>query len=287
MIGRRRLASAGRWAIIGLLVLWVFAPLYPLVLIAFQDRAEILTTPPTWLPSLDLSNFEAVFSATFGGGTTASAADYILPGIVNSAIVAVAVALANVIVGAPAAYAFARFRMPGGKTLPVALLASTMVPVFAFLVPYYVVLRNLGLTNTRMGIIVADLSVTLPLTVWILRGYFRNLPVDVERAARVDGCNRLGAFLRVALPLALPGLLSIGLFAFMQSWNGFIFPLVLNSSVDAMMIQPAIAGLSNPENQSFGIMAAGTIVAAAPTVVLALVAQRYLVRGLVAGVGKG
>ena len=275
-----------RAIVILVLTLWIIAPLYFLVLVALQRRADALTTPPVWLPRPDLSNFSTILRNAFSGAPPANPSDLIFPGIRNSAIVAVFVASLNVVLGSLAGYAFARFRFRGSRTVPVALLGSQMVPIFALVIPYYIVFRNLELTNTRTGIIIAQLSFTLPFTIWLLRAYFQSIPIDLDRAARVDGCTRFSVFWRVVLPLALPGLISVGLFAFMVSWNDFLFPIVLNSQVDAMMVQPAIAGLYNVREQSFGIMAAGTLLAALPTILLALVTQRFLVRGLLSGVGK-
>lgn len=284
MSGGRRVL---RWAVVVLLVIWVLAPLYFLALVALQSKADSLRTPPVWLPVPDFSNFTRILSRAFSGGPAANPSDLIFPGIRNSAIVAIAVASINVALGSLAGYALARFRFPGSRTLPVAMLSSQMVPIFALVIPFYVVFRNLGLTNTRGGVVIAQLAYTLPFTVWLLRAYFQSVPVEVDRAARVDGCNRWQVFWRVVLPLARPGLISAGLFAFMVSWNDFLFPVVLNQNVDAMLVQPAIAGLYNVREQSFGIMAAGTLISAIPTMVLALVCQRFLVRGLLSGTGKG
>ena len=282
-IARRTL----RVVVVLLLALWIVAPLYFLLLVALQSKADSLQTPPVWLPKPDFSNFTSIFRHAFSGEPPSNPSDLIFPGIRNSAIVAVSVAAINVALGSLSGYALARFRFPGSRTIPVAMLGSQMVPIFALVIPFYIVLRNLGLTNTRQGVVIAQLAYTLPFTVWLLRAYFQSVPIDVDRAARVDGCNRWTVFWRVVLPLARPGLISAGLFAFMVSWNDFLFPVVLNQNVDAMLVQPAIAGLYNVREQSFGIMAAGTIISAVPTMVLALVCQRFLVRGLLSGTGKG
>ena len=193
----------------------------------------------------------------------------------------------NVAFGSLAAYAFARMRFFGSRRIPTALVGSQMVPAFALLIPYYIVLRSLGLTNTLQGVVIAELSITLPFTIWLLRAYFQGIPIDLERAARIDGCSRLATFYRVVLPLARPGLIAVGLFAFMVAWNDFLFAVVLNSRTSSMLIQPAIAGLYNVREQSFGIMAAGSILAALPTMLLAFFLQRFLVRGLLSGATKG
>lgn len=282
-----RASGPAAWLLRGLLALYVLAPFYFLFLVSIQTRAESLSVPPEWFPSLDFSNYTAVLSRIFSDAPATTAADLIWPGIRNSAVVAIAVAVVNLVTGATAGYAFARFRFPGRRVIPLAMLGSQMVPSFVLIIPYYVVLRNLGLTNSRWGVVVALLSITLPFTVWLMRAYFENIPVELDRAARIDGCTRTSAFLRVILPLARPGLISIGLFAFMIAWNDFLFSIILVSDQEQILVQPAIAGLYNVREQSFGIMAAGSLLAAMPTMVLALITQRYLVRGLLAGAKKG
>lgn len=288
--GRRRgrvlMRRAARYVAAALLALWVLAPFYFLALVAVQSGADALRTPPVWFPRPDLSNFTTILERALHGGPAANPSDLILPGLANSAAVAVAVGIANVVLGSAAGYAFARYRFLGHRGIPLTMLGSQMVPAFALIVPYFVVLRNLGLTNTRMGVAIAEISITLPFTVYLLRAYFQGVPIDVERAARIDGASRIVTFVRVALPLARPGLISAGLFAFMVAWNDFVFSVVLNSNQTAILIQPAIAGLYNVREQSFGIMAAASLLSAVPTMVIALVAQRYLVRGLLSGTGK-
>lgn len=282
----RRVRRSLRYVFALLMLIWILAPFYFLILVSVQTRADSLRVPPVWLPDIDLGNYVTILERAFDTSPASSPSDLIFPGIRNSFVVATAVGVLNVIFGASAGYAFARFRFPGSRSLPLALLGSQMVPAFAIIVPYYIVLRHLNLTNTRLGVIVALLSVTLPFTVWLLRGYFQSIPIEIERAARIDGCSRFTVFWRVVLPLARPGLVSAGLFAFMVGWNDFIFATILNTSTDAMLIQPAIAGLYNVRQQSFGLMGAGSLLAALPTMFLALIVQRYLVRGLLSGTGK-
>ncbi len=283
---RRKLPMIGRLTMAAFIAAWILVPFCYLLLLAIQTKAEALTTPPDWLPSPDFSNFTTILDRAFSSEPASRTSDLIFPGIVNSAIVATFVAVINVLVGALAAYAFARYRFRGSRAIPVAMLATQMIPIFALLVPYYVVFRNLGLTNSLTGIVIADLSFTLPFTVWLLRGYVQGIPPDIDRQARVDGCTRMGVFLRVIVPLSRTGLLSVGLFAFLMSWNDFLFPLILNSDEGSIMVQPAIAGLYNVREQSFGLMAAGTLLAAIPTLAIALVSQRFLVRGLLGGATK-
>jgi multiple sugar transport system permease protein len=282
----RRLRRGLRYAIALLMLIWVLAPFYFLVLVSVQTRADSLRVPPVWLPRPDFDNYVTIIRRGFSDEPAASPSDLIFPGIRNSAVVAVSVATLNVVFGATAGYAFARFRFPGSRFIPLTMLGSQMVPAFAIIVPYYIVLRNLSLTNTRLGVVIALLSVTLPFTIWLLRSYFQGIPLELERAARIDGCSRFAVFWRVVLPLARPGLISAGLFAFMVAWNDFLFALVLNTSMSAVLVQPAIVGLYNIRQQSFGLMGAGSLLAALPTMLFALLVQRYLVRGLLSGAGK-
>ena len=289
---RRREISRGvrrglRAVLLIAFLIWILAPFYFLLLVSFQSKADSLATPPNWFPVPDPGNYARILSRAFSDAPISGPPDLILPGIRNSAIVATLTGVLNVVLGSLAGYAFARLRFPGSRRVPSALLASQMVPAFALLIPYYVVLRQLGLTNNLIGVIVAELSITLPFTIWLLRAYFQGIPLALERAARVDGCDRLQTFLRVVLPLARPGLIAVGLFAFMVAWNDFLFAIVLNSQTDAMLIQPAIAGLYNVREQSFGIMAAGSLLAALPTMLLVLFLQRFLVRGILSGATKG
>ena len=283
----RTIRSVVRALLLFVFLIWILAPFYFLLLVSFQSKADSLSTPPNWFPMPDFGNYARILTRAFSNLPISGPPDLILPGIRNSAIVASLTGILNVALGALAGYAFARLRFPGSRFIPTALLASQMVPAFALLIPYYVVLRQLGVTNTLQGIVIAELSITLPFSIWLLRAYFLGIPIALERAARVDGCNRLQTFFIVVLPLALPGLIAVGLFAFMVAWNDFLFAIVLNSRTDAMLIQPAIAGLYNVREQSFGIMAAGSMLAALPTLVLVLFLQRFLVRGTLSGATKG
>ena len=283
----KRTRRAIRITLMIVFLIWVLAPFYFLLLVSFQSKADSLSTPPNWFPVPDISNYTRILGRAFSDAPISGPPDLILPGIRNSAIVAILTGVLNVVLGSLAGYAFARLKFPGTRTIPSALLASQMVPAFALLIPYYIVLRQLGLTNTLQGVVVAELSITLPFTIWLLRAYFQGIPIALERAARIDGCSRLATFYRVVLPLARPGLIAVGLFAFMVAWNDFLFAIVLHNRTSSLLIQPAIAGLYNVREQSFGIMAAGSLLAAIPTMLLVLFLQRFLVRGILSGSTKG
>ncbi len=183
----------------------------------------------------------------------------------------------------PAAYAIARYRFPLRHWVLNSLLSSRMVPSLILLVPFYLLFRAVGLIDSLVAVVIAHISVSLPFTVWILRGHFMTVPIEIEKAARVDGCGRLQTFRYVALPLAAPGLVVAGLFAFMLSWNEFPLALILSVSPDSLPVQPALAGLSSYQGVSYGFLFAGSILAALPPLLVALVLQRHLTQGILEG----
>lgn len=284
---RQGVAAVLRWTLRVLLLIWVIVPFAAMFLISIQTRADSLRLPPVWFPRPDFTSYAQILGRAFSAAPATSSADYIWSGMVNSAVVGAGVAVVNVAAGAGAGYAFARFKLPGRRVIPLAMLGTQMVPPFALIIPFFVVLRKLGLTNTRLGVVMALLSITIPFTVWLMRAYFEGVPVELDRAARMDGCSRMRGFLQVVLPLARPGVIAVGLFAFMVAWNDVLFSLILVSENDTMLVQPAIAGLYNIREQSLGVMGAGTVLAALPTMLVAMFAQRFLVKGLLAGARKG
>jgi multiple sugar transport system permease protein len=165
-----------------------------------------------------------------------------------------------------------------------------MIPNLAILVPWFILFTTFGLSNTKQGLIICYVSFSLPLVLWIMKTYFDTVPANLERAAAVDGCNRLQTLYKVVLPLAVPGLIAAGLFAFIASWNEFIFALILAQDADSMTITYVIAqifGVILYGPQNYGTLFAAGIIAILPPVLLAFVFQRFLVQGLTAGSVKG
>lgn len=292
-----RRAILARWArtaahrfAVALIILFVLSPIYVLVLVSLTQQSTEFSGTPQWLPSVTWSNFAAVLSNwrdVFGSVTATSAADLVVPGIRNSLLVAVPVALVNMLVAAPAGYVFARLRFPGRRALALGLLGTQMLPSLVLVLPIFILFNRIGLTDTLVGVGIADMSITLPFTIWIVSNSIQEAPVELERASRVDGLSRLGSIFRVAIPLARSGVRTGGLFAFLFSWNDLIYPLILIVSPGLIMIQPALAGMYSLIASSFGVMAAGAVIAMVPTMVIAVVAMRPLVRGFLSGAVKG
>jgi len=155
------------------------------------------------------------------------------------------------------------------------------------LVPVYTIIRDLKLMDTLQGLIIIYSALIMPFAVWIMRGYFLTIPRDLEDAARIDGCTRIGALIRVVIPLSAPGLVATSLFCFLLSWEEFLFALIFTSSPAAKTIPVAIAEFTGRHAIDYGMMATGGVIAAIPPVLIALLFQRYLVSGLTSGAVKG
>jgi len=207
--------------------------------------------------------------------------------ILNSAVVALGTTLLALLLGSPAAYGLARLDLPGARSVLFLFLAVSMVPPIAIVSPLYLAIRALGLRDTWWGLIGADTAFVLPLTIWILATFFRDLPPDLERAARVDGATALGAFLHVALPVAAPGLAASAILAFIFAWNEFLFALVFTSSPAAQTVPVGIALFPGLQEMPWAQIAAASLIASAPVLALAFVFQRRIVQGLTAGAVKG
>jgi multiple sugar transport system permease protein len=193
------------------------------------------------------------------------------------------------VLGTLAGYAYARAkgsRLMSGTLW--ALMITRMTPSLALILPFFILFRWFGLLDTRTGLVIAYCSLILPLSTWMMKGYFENLPPNLERAARIDGCTRLQTIRKIVLPVARPGIVAAGIFCFLVSWNEFIFALILTGTPNAQTIPVIIAGfLVQLRFFDYGPMFAASVLAVIPPVVIALAFQRYLVRGMLAGSLKG
>lgn len=212
--------------------------------------------------------------------------DFWVP-IRNSLVVAGTTTLFCVIVGALAAYALARMEMRGKGTILGLILSVSMFPQIAIVSPLFLLLRSLGLIDTYPGLILPYLTFAMPLTVWLLVGYFRQIPPDLEEAARVDGATRWQVFTRVVLPLAMPGLAATAILTFLYCWNEFLFALSFTLGPERHTVPVAIALFRGQYQVPWGQVLAAAVVATAPVAVLVLLFQRRIVQGLTAGALKG
>ena len=203
----------------------------------------------------------------------------------NSMIISFGAVALSVAAGIPAAYALARFNFPFKNTLAFVLMSFRFVPFIAFVIPLYILYQRFGLYNTHAGLILAYQLITLPFTIWMLRSFFMEIPLEIQEAAKIDGCSWLGVLGRVILPLSMPGIAVTVILGFMFCWNAFNYPLMLAGRQTFPVTVGAIQFISY-EQVLWGQMAAATIVAAVPQLLLSLMVQKYIVRGLTMGAVK-
>jgi multiple sugar transport system permease protein len=260
----------------------ILLPFAYMVSASVSPQSNLISRPPRWIPShLDWSRYQQILTGDGGAGSTFRAA------MVNSTIVAVATVAISMAVGIFGAYAFARLDFRGRRPTLMVFLATYMLPQIALLIPMYLILNSLGLLDSRLGLILVDCSLIIPFTLWILSNYFLTVPVDLEDAARIDGCSRVGALFRVILPSAKPGIFAAIMFAFLLAWDEFMYALVFTSSNASKTIPVAISEFAGRYTTDFGLVAAGGILAALPPVLVAILFQRYVVSGMAAGAVKG
>ncbi len=259
------------------------APSAWLLIASLASEASLLKVPLSWIPAhLSLHRYSEIFTS-HGGTIFANFRQSLL----NSAIVASATVAISISVGVFGAYAFARLRFRGARASLLLFLSTYMVPPIALVIPLYLIMVRLHLLNTRIGLIIVYCTFATPFVLWIMGNYFQTIPRDLEDAARIDGCTRIGALFRVILPLARPGLLSTMLFAVLIAWDEFLYALIFTSTTAAKTIPVAIAEFTGRYTTDFGLQAAGGILAALPPVLIAVVFQRYIVGGLASGAVKG
>ncbi len=260
-------------------------PIAWVVLMSVQTNADILRIPPSLAFTPTLANYAAIISGTLQ--TTAGTLQVPFMGnLMNSVILSVASVLLALLLGVPAAYAFARFKFRLGENIAFTLLSFRFAPPLLVLLPLALYFQDLGLADSYIGLVWVYQLICLPLILWIVRGYFEDLSPDIEHAYRIDGHSWLRTFLRVAVPLARPGIAAAGLLAFIFAWNNFVFALILGSADKQPVTVGALAFVTASGIQ-YGQIAASIVLSILPNLVLALVAQRYLVEGLSLGAVKG
>jgi ABC-type glycerol-3-phosphate transport system permease component len=267
-----------RWATVAIaaLVLGSAFPFYRAIAGSLTPEAQLFEGAPLWPNPAVLDHYRALFTERA----------FWLP-IRNSLVVAGATTVFCVAIGSLCAYALARLRF-GGKTLLLGvILAVSMFPQIAIVSPLFLLLRSIRLIDTYPGLILPYLTFAMPLTVWLLVGYFRQLPAELEEAAMVDGASRLRAFREVIVPLALPGLAATAILTFVYSWNEFLFALSFTLGPERQTVPVAIALFRGQYQVPWGQVLAAAIVATAPVAVLVLAFQRRIVQGLTAGAVKG
>ena len=274
---------------------FLLLPLAPVVLGALQSERALTADVRALLPrELTLANFQLILSGGARRGPIFEQVTYLPQSIerfsaafLNSVVVASSVALLTLALGSLSAYTVARLNLAWVKAIVSLSLAARLVPLIVLMVPLYVLFRRYGLLNSLSGVVIAEVGFLLPYAILILVPYFAALPAELEDAARIDGCTRFGAFWRIVLPLAAPGLAACATIMFILSWHELLIPLIVVSRPEAMTLPVVLAGLVSDYFVFFTLMMAICLLGLAPTLLLVLLLQKYVVRGLVSGALKG
>lgn len=273
---RKRLLSALVYLFLCLYAVFTLLPIYWVFVTSVKPAAEVESFPPTLLPhTFSLEHYEFVFMKT-----------RVVRGILNSLLVTLAVTAISLVSASLAGYALARFHFPGKGVISAAVLGLYLIPPVVNVIPLFLLLRSLRLLNTLWALILAYQGLVLPLLTFLLRNYFEGIPKELEESALVDGCTRLGALLRVTLPLSVPGLSTAAIFAFIFSWNEFIFALLLIFSDELKTFQLTLMEFVKLYRIDWGALTAAMVIGMAPVLFFLVIAQRYLIAGLLGGAIK-
>ncbi len=246
-----------------------------ILLTSFKGRLDILSPDPRWFFTPTFSNYPEVFLGK----------DY-LPLVLNSLIISISSTVLSIGIGVPAAYVFARTDFAGKEDLFFFFLTTRMAPPISIAVPLFMFFTALGLTDTIYAVVIAHTSFNLSLVVWMMRGFFAEIPREIDEAAMMDGRSKLGAFVRVVVPMAAPGMAATAVLCFILSWNEFLYAFIL-VAFEGRPLTVGIPGLVTPHGTLWGQVAAVAIVATLPIVLFTFLVQKQLVRGLTFGAVKG
>jgi multiple sugar transport system permease protein len=276
MQARRRAAHAAIYSALVVATVIMMFPVAWMLTVSVRPNVEVMKIPPQWIPTVfTLAPYAKVLGS----------ARY-LRTFANSYFIALAVTAFSLFVGTLAAYALARFRFRGQRSVIMFLIITQMFPLVLLCIPYFRIVVRLGLYDTLTSLILVYTTFTLPFCILMLRSYFVQIPKEMEEAAMVDGCSRLGVIVRILLPLSFPALVGSGLYTFLLAWNEFLFAVVLIESWEKRVITMAIYSLLAEFVTEWGMMMAFSVLASAPLVVAFIFLQRYVVLGMTAGAVK-
>jgi multiple sugar transport system permease protein len=263
-----------------ILAVYLFITLAPLIWVistSFKPNQEAISFPPKFLPvSPTLENYLFVLMDP-----------KLVLSLTNSLLVSVGSTALSVAVSALGGYAFARYDFKGKNLIMSIILGLFMIPVVINIIPLYIMLANVGLLNSLVALVLTFQILIIPLNIFLLKNYFESLPKELEEAALIDGCSKLGALWRITVPMSLPGFLIAAILSFRFSWNEFILPVVLSNRPDSMVFQVALYQFISLYRIDWGYLTAGINIALIPVVVLMLIFQKKMIRGLTLGAVRG
>ena len=267
---RRRFGEAVRAALVVLTALVMMVPIVWITLAAFKQHVDVYQLKLLFRPTLE--NFALVFDSPYHLGRK----------LLNSTVVSLVTVAIAIPIATGAAYSFSRFRMRGERVMFVMILATQFVPAVVIVLPFFLLFRDLGILDTRLGLILVNLSIVTPFAIWMIKGFIDGIPRDTEEAALVDGSSRLQVIRNVVLPMAAPGLVTAAIFCFIIAWNDFLFALILTTN-RAVTLTVGLALFQAEEGDLWNLLAAAGIIIMVPMFVLALLIQKHFVQGMTMG----
>ena len=286
----RLLNKIGFYVLVALIIIWVIGPIFIMLVMSFQPESEILTRPPILIPKNPiLFNYYFIFNTEEAmKARLKETGTFFLPAIAkemtisirNSCITSLFVLVMNMILAPMATYTFVRLKFKGSWPLFLFTVTSRLLPAIAVILPFYLIIKSLGLLDTIWALVMIYTAYTLPITIWILYGYFQGIPPDMEEAALIDGYSRLEVFFKFVFPIIKPAVMAIGIYSFMLAYVEFFYAFIITTTAASHTLPVIIASLgANPVSPKGILMAAG-VVGMLPPIVVIVTLRRFLIRGL-------
>ncbi len=280
---RKSIGKVALWILTFVLMIIICVPGLWVVLTAFRPNGEVLAKPPVWIPeNPGWMNFAKIF-----GFSTDQVAIPVSAYFTNSIIIALTSTAIAILIGMSGGYAFARFRFPFKNGLFLGLMLSRTVPGIALSLPIFILWSKLGLIDTKPGLIIVYVALNVPFTIWLIDGFFRQIPKEMSEAAQVDGCTRWQAFWKIEFPLAKSGIASAGIFAFLTSWNEYALASNLTRSTDSKTLPVGLMDFTAQFTIDWAGMSAMAVIIIIPALILTFIVQKHLIAGLTFGSVKG
>ncbi len=269
------------WVFLILLVLYAILPMVWMLITSVKSQFAAIQYPPEWIPgNPTLEQYRRLLSPSNEVGAQ------FLRYMLNSIYVSTLTTVFGVAVAVPAAYAFSRFKFPGRNALFFSVLFRNMFPAVVFLMPLFIMMRWMGLVNTHASLVITYLTFGLPLSIWLLKGFYDNIPVELEQAARIDGCTRFQAFWMVVMPLSAPGIIATAIYAFIVAWNEYVYALTFLNDDEKLTLPVGLQRFFTEYATNWPGLMAASFIMSVPVVVMFLVLQKYFVRALTEGAVK-
>ena len=283
---RRALSRGLLWTLVALMAAWSLGPIVWIFISSISVRAELYSVPPHWIPrEPTLAPYRTVLfeGEGFRGAAGQAAAELIRAGLVNSLIISTSTTLLVMALAPLLGYVFGRIEFPGRRALFYFVLALIALPGWPIIIGLFPMMSSLRLLDTRLGLVILLFTYRIPFEMWFMTGYFRAVPAEIEDAARVDGCTRLQALYRVTIHMVRPGIVAVSIISFLHSWNFFLVPLIMAYTLRSKPLTVTITEFVGQYYVHWDLMSAATILAIVPPVVMVILFQRHIVRGLSAG----